>query len=127
MNISTVTVVLEVFAGVQIDVTLDRALADTVTPPNPMTVYVFNDVAPGTHTLEIKDVAGNSVIREITGYETVDGLFDLIQEGIDQNAYQITDEFDVELGYPTSAYVDYGQLIADQELGFSVGSLTESE
>lgn len=60
-------------------------------------------------------------------YETVGGLFDLIQEGLDQNGYQIAAEFDGELGYPTSAYIDYDQLIADEELGFSVSSLTELE
>jgi hypothetical protein len=63
---STVTVVLEVFAGVQINVTLDGELADTVSPPNPDAEYVFNDVGPGPHTLEIMDVAGNTETREIT-------------------------------------------------------------
>ena len=33
-------------------------------------------------------------------YRTVDGLFDLLQEGINQKAYSISAEYHPELGYP---------------------------
>ncbi|MCZ6867419.1 MAG: DUF6174 domain-containing protein [Chloroflexi bacterium] len=52
-------------------------------------------------------------------YETVDGLFDLIQAAIDQNAFSISVEYDPELGYPAGASIDYQRLVIDEERGFT--------
>jgi len=58
-------------------------------------------------------------------YRTMDGLFDLIWEGVDQEAYEIRVEYDDALGYPTSLYIDYQANIVDEERGFSVSELEE--
>jgi hypothetical protein len=58
-------------------------------------------------------------------YRTVDGLFDLIRDGIEEEAYEIRVEYDDAKGYPASLYIDYEANIVDEERGFSVSSLEE--
>jgi hypothetical protein len=56
-------------------------------------------------------------------YRTIDGLFDLLQEGIDENAHSILVDYHSELGYPIDGWIDYEEAIADEELGFEIDSL----
>ena len=56
--------------------------------------------------------------RDLGGYRTVDGLFDLIQYAINEDAASITAAFDSTLGYPTDANIDYDADTADEEMGF---------
>ena len=57
------------------------------------------------------------------GYRTIDGLFDLLQEGIDKNAHSISVDYHPELGYPIDVWIDYEEATADEELGFEIDSL----
>ena len=56
-------------------------------------------------------------------YPTVEGLFRYIQEAIEKKAAKIQVEYDSELGYPTSAYIDYSEQMADEELVFKAERL----
>jgi len=56
-------------------------------------------------------------------YKTVDGLFDLLQSAIDENAHTISAKYHPELGYPTEVWIDYEQNSVDEELGFSIHNL----
>jgi hypothetical protein len=56
-------------------------------------------------------------------YHTIEGLFALLQEAVNQKAAQIRVSFDPELKYPTTVYIDYSSNIADEERGFSVNDL----
>ena len=58
-------------------------------------------------------------------YESIDGLFDLIQGAIDRPAFHISVKYHAELGYPLSAFIDYDRRIADEEMGFQVGAVTK--
>lgn len=53
-------------------------------------------------------------------YNTIDELFEMIEDAFKQDAVAIHAEYDSELGYPTSVFIDYSELIADEERGFSV-------
>ena len=68
-----------------------------------------------------RDVPG--AIEDIEDYRTIDGLFDLLQEGIDKNAHIISAHYHSELGYPIDVWIDYDEAIADEELGFEIDSL----
>jgi hypothetical protein len=46
---------------------------------------------------------------------TIDGLFDLLQHGVDLNADDITANFHAQLGYPSFMRIDYDLGIADEE------------
>ena len=58
-------------------------------------------------------------------YESIDGLFDLIQGAIDRPAFHISVKYHADLGYPLSAAIDYDQRIADEEMGFQVGAVIQ--
>ena len=60
-------------------------------------------------------------------HRTVDGLFDLVQEGIDKKAYSISVEYHSELGYPVMASIDYENDKHDEEQGFEVNGLVIRE
>jgi hypothetical protein len=54
-----------VYAGIDVAVTLDDRKADEITSPAPAIEYVFLDVAPGMHVLNVRDVVGYSETREV--------------------------------------------------------------
>ena len=68
------------------------------------------------------DLATGEVLdpNEVQLYLTIDGLFDLIQDAYDRNAHEVQVEFDPSRGYPTRIYIDYSEMIADEELGFTL-------
>lgn len=82
---STVTVQLYVFAGIDVRATLDGRDADQLNALVPILEFVFTDVAPGKHTVEVEDVVGYTktaefVVPSLTPASDVpDWLTDLIQ------------------------------------------------
>lgn len=56
-------------------------------------------------------------------YYTIEGLFELLEDAIDQEADQLSASYDSGLGYPTSGYIDRNFMIADEELGFQASEL----
>ena len=62
-------------------------------------------------------------VEGLERYRTIEGLFDLLQEGIDKNAHSISAEYHSELGYPVNASIDYEEYSIDEELGFEIDSL----
>ena len=55
--------------------------------------------------------------------ETVEGLFDLIEDAYTRKAQSVTVEFDPELGYPANLSIDYSFQMADEEIGYMVSDL----
>ena len=55
-------------------------------------------------------------------YVTVDGLFAVIQEGIDRKASRITVSYDPEIGYPKDVSIDYVANMADEEYAFTAAN-----
>ena len=62
-------------------------------------------------------------VEGLERYRTIEGLFDLLQEGIDKDAHIISAEYHPELGYPVKASIDYEEYTIDEELGFGIDSL----
>ena len=62
---TTVTVSLHVFAGIDVQATLDGKAADKVKPIIPTIEYVFLNVTPGQHTVEVRDVVGFSETADV--------------------------------------------------------------
>jgi len=57
----------------------------------------------------------------VRGYlVTIDGVFDMIQAAIDQDAAKVTVEYDPARGYPRSVLVDYDRQVADEELALQI-------
>ena len=62
-------------------------------------------------------------MRGLWRYRTIEGLFDLLQEGIDKKAHTISAEYHPELGYPVKVSIDYEEHTVDEEKGFEINSL----
>ena len=65
MDGSTVTVLLRVFVGIDVRVTLDGRDPEQVNTPVPILEFVFLDVRAGTHTIQVSDVVGFSETTEV--------------------------------------------------------------
>jgi hypothetical protein len=57
--------------------------------------------------------------RRYDDYRTIDGLFDFLADAY-RRAEDVRVEYHPIEGYPTSVYVDYQRIVADEELGFTV-------
>jgi hypothetical protein len=79
------------------------------------------------HRGEIVSVqrAADGAPQDPASYYTIEGLFDLLQDAIDQGAASLSATYDSALGYPTSAYIDRSEMIADEELGFQATDLEQ--
>ncbi len=58
--------------------------------------------------------------NEVQWYLTIDGLFDLLQDAYDRNAHEVQVEFDASRGYPTRIFIDYSEMVLDEELSFTL-------
>ena len=57
---------------------------------------------------------------EVQWYLTIDDLFDLVEDAYEQEAHSVQVDFDMTRGHPTMVYIDYSEMIADEELGFTL-------
>lgn len=62
---STVIVPLHVFAGIDVLATLDGREPDEINAPFPILEFIFHNVTPGPHTVEVRDVVGFSETAEV--------------------------------------------------------------
>ena len=62
---STVTVLLHVFAAIDVRVTLDGRSADLLNAKVPILGFIFQNVALGKHTIEVRDVVGFNEIADV--------------------------------------------------------------
>lgn len=51
-------------------------------------------------------------------YPSIDGLFGILQEAIDDRADEITARYDASYGFPTDLWIDYDRRMADEEEGY---------
>jgi hypothetical protein len=88
------------------------------------TARVVVSVRDGAVTSVKKADGGADIATDLfDSFVTVDGLFDRIQSAIDEDAARITVEFDADTGLPVSGFIDHNFMIADEETGWSAGSL----
>ena len=57
---------------------------------------------------------------EVQWYHTIDGLFDLLEDAYKRDAHSVQVDFDTSRGHPTMIFIDYSEMIADEELGFTL-------
>jgi hypothetical protein len=61
-----------------------------------------------------------SVIGCLRFLLTIDGGFEKIQAALDQNAAEVTVDYDPARGYPRSVFVDDSRQVADEERSFQI-------
>ena len=57
-------------------------------------------------------------------FPDVEGLFDFIEDALDQDPASIRAEFHPSLGYPTLVFVDFRENVADEERGYRVTAIS---
>ena len=60
------------------------------------------------------------VARDPETFRTIDGLFDLVQDAYDRDAHEVQVDFDPDRGYPTRIWIDYVEMMMDEEMGFTL-------
>jgi hypothetical protein len=65
---------------------------------------------------------GEAVSETYAGlWPSLDGVFDIVQDAIDRDSYQVIVEYDRERGFPTVISIDYIEQAIDDELVFYSG------
>lgn len=72
--------------------------------------------------VKVRDSRPVSGARKIRRYATVERIFGLIQDAIDENAERIDTSYGPG-GFPRDVYIDYSFMIADEELGITARKL----
>ena len=62
----------------------------------------------------------SEVARDPETFRTIDGLFDLVQDAYDRDAHEVQVDFDPGRGYPTRIWIDYVEMMMDEEMGFTL-------
>lgn len=65
----------------------------------------------------------NPPLDQPFGFNSVEGVFNIIADAITRHATTIDVEYHAELGYPTQVYIDYVYEIADEEVGMRLTDL----
>ena len=59
----------------------------------------------------------------LPSYQTIDELFEMIADAVEQDAVMVDVTYDPDLHYPTDGYIDISEQIADEEQGFTATDL----
>ena len=86
------------------------------------------EVRRGAVTRVVYSESGDPVPdRLVHLFPSVGGLFAILLDAVDRGAARVDVEWDAELGYPSSSFIDYEPAVADEELGFEVREVTPLE
>jgi hypothetical protein len=83
----------------------------------PIRITVENDVITSAVYVETQQPVSADVRAEL---RTIDGVFGMIHDAIDQNAYLVNVQYSSESGHPLSVSVDYDERLADEELSLYI-------
>lgn len=86
----------------------------------PVKVLVKNNSVNRIFNLETNQPIDNP---DLTFYQSIDRLFEFIEEAIQKGADKIDVNYDKNLGYPISISIDYLEMAADDEVSFSATDL----
>ena len=82
-------------------------------------VWVF--VARGEVVTWTYVESGNAVPESMQRFfPTVDSIFGILREAYAREAHEVTVSYHEDLGYPTEFWIDYEEMMADEELGMRI-------
>lgn len=70
---------------------------------------------------------GDPVTTDLYHAMTVEQLFAVVADALDQNAHRVIVEYDQEWGYPRDIYIDYDREMVDDELSITAQDLVPAE
>ena len=79
------------------------------------------EVEDGTVESAVYAESGQAVDpARLAELQSIEQLFDMIAEAFANNAHAVRAGYNDAYGYPFDVYIDYDQMIADEELGFQI-------
>jgi len=88
---------------------------------------------PSEFTLPKQVKVVNNTITHVNGVaydkdtnwdiRTIDQLFDIIADAEKKDAHVLEVKYDPNKGYPTSIFIDYDEMIADEEVGYTLANI----
>jgi hypothetical protein len=67
-------------------------------------------------------VGNNNFIR----YDTIEEMFQVIEDAINQNADEIKVEYNADLGYPTRIEIDFIKMAVDDEITYTISNFAHA-
>lgn len=59
----------------------------------------------------------------LNGLDTIDDVFQRLENAYNNNAERIDVTYDSQFGHPTSVFIDQSQMIADEEVGYTISNV----
>ena len=76
-------------------------------------------------------LASDSLIEawnnSVSNFQSIEGLFGVIESAIEENAHEVDITYNAELGYPEKIKIDYDKMVADEEKIYSVSHVVENQ
>lgn len=86
----------------------------------PVRVLVQNDQAVSVEYIDAKaDAPAEYFVR----YDTIDKLFDIVEDGIVGGAEVVEVDYNPDFGYPASVFIDESMNLQDEEIAWTVQNL----
>lgn len=85
----------------------------------PWTIKVVNNKLK---TIDGEDVTEQQLENEYWFALTIGELFIIIENKLSANPFIYTSKYDSEYGFPVEIYFDMDEMIADEEIGYSISS-----
>lgn len=85
----------------------------------PWTIKVVNNKLK---TIDGEDVTEQQLENEYWFALTIGELFIIIENKLSANPFVYTSKYDSEYGFPVEIYFDMDEMIADEEIGYSISS-----
>lgn len=67
-----------------------------------------------------KYIPSNTPLPKTTKVKKIEDYFDIIENALAKNAYQITVSYDKTYGYPSDIAIDYDKQMADEEIYYAI-------
>lgn len=93
-------------------------------PPEYVALVDVSVIEGQVNQVSFADPAFVGEVPDPERFGPVSDLFEFVQDAIAKDAARIDAVYHPELGYPVDVFVDFDELLADEELGFIVQSLS---
>lgn len=67
--------------------------------------------------------ADTGATADANSYKTIDGLFKVISDAFAENAAQVNVKYDSSTGAPSSIFIDYNSMMADEEAAYEISNV----
>jgi len=75
-------------------------------------------------SVRFADTGNKAEVPDPERFGTMERMFEYVQDAIDRGAARIDADYDDVLGFPREVFIDYDEMMADEEQGFFISDVT---